>query len=308
MQIFNINRNSLGIIAVKVIAAAIFMIVVPLLDRPAVADQSAAAPTRVRQQSPDDALQDFADRMALDRRLQRLEQQVQTLSNATLTIVPQQPPIADHPQDFADRIGLDQRLQRLELQIQTLLNIQIEILLNTRNLVATTIVVFCSCLLGPMGTSSPTCTQPSRRANTCKVVPRGTVRNTAEPVGTSRMFAPWPSSYSDVAVGAVNGAVPRSTHGTDAGQPDAFVIPDWAAGLGFTLSPARALPLGRVRGSRGGDIAIERRRGNPEAVPIWVTPMTAKGCPQPDPPHAVQWAIILDRNQFGKTADWRVLP
>jgi hypothetical protein len=132
MQIFNINRNSLGIIAVKVIAAAIFMIVVPLLDRPAVADQSAAAPTRVRQQSPDDALQDFADRMALDRRLQRLEQQVQTLSNATLTIVPQQPPIADHPQDFADRIGLDQRLQRLELQIQTLLNIQIEILLNTR--------------------------------------------------------------------------------------------------------------------------------------------------------------------------------
>jgi hypothetical protein len=92
-----------------------------------------------------------------------------------------------------------------------------------------------------MGASSPTCTQPSRRANTCKVVPGGTVRNTAEPVGTSRMFAPWrvitlptsvggagaggttprccstvipftsapASSYSRVAVGAVNGAVPR---------------------------------------------------------------------------------------------------
>ena len=92
MQRFTINRTLLGIIAVIVIAAAIFMIVVPRLDQPAVADQSAAAPT----------------------------------------IVPQQPPIADNPQDFADRIGLDQRLQRLELQIQSLLNMQSEILLNTR--------------------------------------------------------------------------------------------------------------------------------------------------------------------------------
>ena len=50
------------------------------------------------------------------------------------------------------------------------------------------------------------------------------------------------SSYSGVAVGAVNGAVPRSTHGTDAGQPDAFVIPRRAAGLASTVSPARAVP------------------------------------------------------------------
>src|ERR1700730_17947623 len=124
-----------------------------------------------------------------------------------------------------------------------------------------------------MGTSSPTCTQPSRRANTCKVVPRGTVRNTTEPVGTSRMFAPWrvitlptsvggagaagttprccskvipftsapASSYSRTAVGAVNGAVPRSAHGTDAGQPNAFVIPRAGAGLASTVSPARAV-------------------------------------------------------------------
>ena len=82
MQFFNINRVLLGIIAVIVIAAAIFMIVVPLLDQPAVADQSAAAPTIVPQQpSLDDAFQDFADRMALDRRLRTLEQQIQTLSN-----------------------------------------------------------------------------------------------------------------------------------------------------------------------------------------------------------------------------------
>jgi hypothetical protein len=125
------NRHLSTLIAV--IAAA--MIVVPLLDQLAVADQSAAAPI-VPQQSPDDAVRDNADRMALDRRLQMLEQQVQTLSNTPKTIVPQPPPIADHPQDLADLIadliGLDQRLQRLELQIQTLLDMQSEILLNTR--------------------------------------------------------------------------------------------------------------------------------------------------------------------------------
>ena len=49
MEFLNINRILLGIIAVIVIAAAIFMIVVPLLDQPAVADQS-AAPTIVPQQ------------------------------------------------------------------------------------------------------------------------------------------------------------------------------------------------------------------------------------------------------------------
>ena len=131
MQFFNINRNSLGIIVVRVIAAAIFMIVALLLDRPAVADQPAAATVVPQQPSLDDAFQDFADRMALDRRLRTLEQKIHTLVN-TAQIVPQQPQIADPPQDFADRIGLDQRLQRLELQIQSLLNMQIEILLNTR--------------------------------------------------------------------------------------------------------------------------------------------------------------------------------
>jgi len=131
MQFCKINRNSLGIIAVRVIAVAIFMIAAPLLDRPAVADQSAAAAV-VPQQPLDDAVEDFADRMALDRRLRTLEQKIQTLLNTAPTIVPQQPPIADNPQDFADRIGLDQRLQRLELQIQSLLNMQSEILLNTR--------------------------------------------------------------------------------------------------------------------------------------------------------------------------------
>jgi len=129
MQFFNVNRILLGIIAVIVIAAAIFMIVVPLLDQPAVADQSAAAPTIVPQQpSLDDAFQDFADRMALDRRLRTLEQQIEPLSNTAPRIVPQQPPITDPPQDFADRIALDQRLQRLEQQIETLLNMQIQIL------------------------------------------------------------------------------------------------------------------------------------------------------------------------------------
>jgi len=49
MEFLNINRILLGIIAVIVIAAAIFMIVVPLLDQPAVAGQSAAAHTRVPQ-------------------------------------------------------------------------------------------------------------------------------------------------------------------------------------------------------------------------------------------------------------------
>jgi hypothetical protein len=120
MQFFNINRVLLGIISVIVIAAAIFMIVVPLLDQPAVADQSAAAPTIVPQQpSLDDAFQDFADRMALDQRLRTLEQQIQTLLNAAPTMAPQQPPIADPP---ADPIVLDQRLRTLEQQIQTFLN------------------------------------------------------------------------------------------------------------------------------------------------------------------------------------------
>ena len=139
MQFFNINRVLLGIIAVIVIAAAIFMIVVPLLDQPAVADESAAAPTIVPQQpSLGDAVQDFADRLALDRRLRTLEQQIQTLSNTAPRIVPQQPPIADPPQDFADRIALDQRLQRLEQQIDTLLNMQIQMLVNTRERAAQT--------------------------------------------------------------------------------------------------------------------------------------------------------------------------
>ena len=128
MQFFDVNRILLGIVAVRVIAAAIFMIVVPLLDQPAVADQSAAAPTIVPQQPPiadsliADAVQDFADRMALDQRLRRLEQQIQTLLNTAPTIVPQQPPIDNAFQDFADRMALDRRLRTLEQQIQTLAN------------------------------------------------------------------------------------------------------------------------------------------------------------------------------------------
>jgi hypothetical protein len=117
MQSFGIHRVLLRSIAVIVIAATISMIVVPLLDQPAVADESAAAPTIVPQQpSLDDAFQDFADRMALDQRLRTLEQQIQTLSNTAPTIAPQQPPIAVAPQDFADRKALDQQ------QIQTLSN------------------------------------------------------------------------------------------------------------------------------------------------------------------------------------------
>jgi hypothetical protein len=77
MQFFNITRILLETIAVIVSAAA-----VPSLDQPAVADQSAAAPTIVPQQpSLDDLFQGFGDRMALDQRLQRLEQQIQTLLN-----------------------------------------------------------------------------------------------------------------------------------------------------------------------------------------------------------------------------------
>jgi TolA-binding protein len=133
---FNINRILLGIIAV--IAAAAFMIAVPLLDQPAVADQSAATPTIMPQKpSLEDNFRDFADRMALDRRLGKLEQQIQTLSNTAPTIVPQQPPNADPSQDSADRIALDQRLQRLEQQIETL-NVQIQILSNTRGRAAQT--------------------------------------------------------------------------------------------------------------------------------------------------------------------------
>jgi hypothetical protein len=131
MQFINTNRILLGIIAVIVIAAAIFMIAVPLLDQPAVADESAATPIP-QQRSLDDSVQDFADRMALDRRLRTLEQQIQTLSTTAPRIVPQQPPIADPPQDFADRIATDQRLQRLEMQIETLLKVQIQTFLNTR--------------------------------------------------------------------------------------------------------------------------------------------------------------------------------
>jgi hypothetical protein len=132
MQLFNVNRILIGIIPIRVIAAATFMVVVPLLGQPAVADQSAAAPTIVPQQpSLDDSIQNFADRAALDERVRTLEQQIQTLSNSAPTIVPQQPPIADPPQDIADRMALDQRLQRLEKQIQTLLNMQIQILSDT---------------------------------------------------------------------------------------------------------------------------------------------------------------------------------
>jgi TolA-binding protein len=137
MDFFTINRILLGIIAV--IAAAAFMIAAPLLDQPAVADQSAATTTIVPQQpSLDGNLRDFADRMALDRRFRTLEQQIQTLSNTAPTKVPQQPPIADPSQDFADRTTLDQRLQRLEQQIETLLNMQIQILSNTRERAAQT--------------------------------------------------------------------------------------------------------------------------------------------------------------------------
>jgi hypothetical protein len=133
MEILDLNTSLLRITVVGAIAAAISMIVVPLLDQPAVADQSAAAPTIVPQQPAlDGAVQDFADRMALDQRIRRLEQQIQTPSNTAPTTVPQQPPIADQPQDLADRMALDQRLQRLEQQIQTLLNMQLETLVKTR--------------------------------------------------------------------------------------------------------------------------------------------------------------------------------
>ena len=132
MDLLHINRILLGIIAVIVIAAAMFMIVVPLLDQPAVADESANAPTVPQQPSLDDLFRDFADRITLDRRLRTLEQQTQTLSNTAPTIVPQQPPIADPLQNFTDPIALNQRLQILERQIDTLLNMQIQILENTR--------------------------------------------------------------------------------------------------------------------------------------------------------------------------------
>jgi hypothetical protein len=132
MELLHINRILLEIIAVIVIAAAMFMIVVPLLDQPAVADESANAPTVPQQPSLDDLFRDFADRITLDRRLRTLEQQTQTLSNTAPTIVPQQPPIADPLQNFTDPIALDQRLQILERQIDTLLNMQIQILENTR--------------------------------------------------------------------------------------------------------------------------------------------------------------------------------
>ena len=124
MQFLNINKISRGIIAVIVIAATTFMVVVPLLDQPAVTDQSAAAPKPVPPQPRfadpvAAAFQDFAERMALDQRLRRLEQQIQTLLNTAPTIVPQQAPIAHPP---VDRVALLQRLRTLEQQTQTLLN------------------------------------------------------------------------------------------------------------------------------------------------------------------------------------------
>ena len=88
MQFFNINRILLGTIAVIVGAAA-----VPSLDQPAVADQSAVTiapqqpPNADSRQLPmsaaelENAFQDFADRMTLNLRLQRLEQQIQSLLN-----------------------------------------------------------------------------------------------------------------------------------------------------------------------------------------------------------------------------------
>jgi len=123
MKVFGLNRNLLGIIAVIVIAAGLFMVAVALPDQPAVADESAAAPTTVPQQeSLNEAFQDFADRMALDRRLRTLEQQIRTLSNSAPAIAPQQPPTADPRPDAVDRVILDQRLRTLEQQIQTFLN------------------------------------------------------------------------------------------------------------------------------------------------------------------------------------------
>jgi len=129
MDFFNVNRILLE--SVAVIAAAVLIIAVPALHQPAAAEQPAAAAKILPQQpSLDNNLQDFADRMALDRRLQRLERQIQTSSNTAPTIVLQQPPIADHPQDFAG-IELEQRLQRLERQIEAI-NMQMPILLNSR--------------------------------------------------------------------------------------------------------------------------------------------------------------------------------
>jgi hypothetical protein len=123
MQVFGVNRNLLGIIGVMVIAAGLFMVAAVLLDQPAVADQSAAAPTTAPQQeSLNEAFQDFADRMALDRRLRTLEQQIRTLSNTAPATAPQQPPTAEPRQDSADRVILDKRLRTLEAQIQTFLD------------------------------------------------------------------------------------------------------------------------------------------------------------------------------------------
>ena len=123
MQSFGIKRVLLETTAVIVIAATISMILVPLLNQGAVADEPASAPTIVPPQSSlEDALQDFADRMALDQRLRTLEQKMQTLLNTAPAIAPQQPPSALPPQDFADRKVLDQRLRTLEQQIQTLAN------------------------------------------------------------------------------------------------------------------------------------------------------------------------------------------
>jgi hypothetical protein len=117
---------------------------VPSLDQPAVAAESTVTmapgqpPTAASDRPPisaaelENAFQDLADHAALNLRLQRLEQQIQTLLNTAPTTVPQQPPNAAAHQDFADRIALDQRLQRLELQIQSLLNMQVQILSNAR--------------------------------------------------------------------------------------------------------------------------------------------------------------------------------
>ena len=123
MQVCDFSRDLLRIIGVVVIAAAFFIVALVLPDQSAAADQSATAPTTVPQQeSLNDAFQDFADRMALDRRLRTLEQQIRVLLNTTPATASQQQPTADARHDFADRTTLDQRLRTLEQQFQTFLD------------------------------------------------------------------------------------------------------------------------------------------------------------------------------------------
>jgi hypothetical protein len=123
MQSFGAKKILRETTAIIVIAAIISISLVPLVDQPAVADESAAAPTTAqRESSLDNAFQDFADRMALDLRVRALEQQIQTLLKTTPTRAPQQTPVAVPPEDFGARKALDQRLRTLEQQIQTLSN------------------------------------------------------------------------------------------------------------------------------------------------------------------------------------------